>query len=144
MRIDGHAFDRTWFHITLQDSRGCIKYYWLLPAHDFDLANAHRSQSLISYREEIASKESDFLGIKCPCMYICIYFLHRRYRPKLVWENEAQSSALISHLLGVGRDYQLQTTDIHTTVRMQWIAKFQCLKVSCCKQEGKESNVYLF
>ena len=30
MRIDGHAFDRTWFHITLQDSRGCIK--WLLAA----------------------------------------------------------------------------------------------------------------
>lgn len=83
MRIDGHAFDRTWFHITLQDSRGCVKYYWLLPAHDFDLANAHRSHSLINYKEEIASKESDFLGTKCPCMYICIYFLHRRYRPKV-------------------------------------------------------------
>lgn len=83
MRIDGHAFDRTWFHITLQDSRGCIKYYWLLLAHNFDLASAHRSHSLINYKEEIASKESDFLGTKCPCMYICIYFLHRRYRPKV-------------------------------------------------------------
>lgn len=63
---------------------------------------------------------------------------------KLVWENEAQSPTLISHLMGAGRDYQLQTTDIHTTMRMQWKAKFQCLEVSCCKQKGKESKINLF
>lgn len=34
MRIDGHAFDRTWFQTTLQDSRGCIKQ---LLAAAFDL-----------------------------------------------------------------------------------------------------------
>lgn len=63
---------------------------------------------------------------------------------KLMWENEAQSLVLISHLTGVGRDYQLQTIDIHTTIRMRWIVKFQYLEVSCFKPEGKESNMYLF
>lgn len=38
---------------------------------------------LINYIEEMASKESDFLGTKCPCIYLCIHVWHRRYRPKV-------------------------------------------------------------
>lgn len=38
---------------------------------------------LINYKEEIPLKESDFLGTKCPCIHLCIRFLHRRYRPKV-------------------------------------------------------------
>lgn len=33
----------------------------------------HRSHNLINYNEEIASKEGDFLGTKCPCMYKSIH-----------------------------------------------------------------------
>lgn len=43
----------------------------------------YRSHRLTNYKEEIASKDSDFLGTKCPRLYICIRFLHGRYSPKV-------------------------------------------------------------
>lgn len=101
----------------------------------------YRSHRLTNYKEEIASKDSDFLGTKCPRLYICIRFLHGRYSPKVSvgeWR-----PILISPLTGTGRDYELQTTDAHTTVRMPRKAKFQCLEVPCCKQKEKDCKIYL-
>lgn len=102
MRIDGHAFDRTWFHITLQDSRGCIKWWLAATCSRFLTLPMYRSHNLINYKKETASKENDSLGIKCPCMYICICFLHRTYRLKVSVGEWSPKLGLISHLIGVG------------------------------------------
>lgn len=43
----------------------------------------YRLYRLINYKEEIVLKDSDFLGIKCLRLYICIRFLYGRYSLKV-------------------------------------------------------------
>lgn len=102
MKTDGHAFWQnmvSYYTARFQWLHKVITGCYLLMILTLQM---YRSHNLINYKEETASRESDSLGTKWPCMYICTCFLHGMYTPKVSVGEWSPKLGLISYLMGVG------------------------------------------